>query len=284
MDEQTSREDFRVIRGRLPPDAFLLGPKEPDPPPQDLIQPRIWRSITSFPDHVSLRTSDDHGTELKAMWELWSSWIESLGEEQDAMWYTMLDTADELQACVHNSLCGFYRVAASCLRAALELTTIGAYFQLGLGSNEEFSKWREGQLKVKFGTACDQLLGHSRIQPLRDYIKSKMDYSIFGQKARSKPGGWARKLYSELSDFAHSRPTHSSAIMWEGSNGPIYVPASFGKVYALYLDTVALGYVLVKLARPSFGLLEATRYLFRSPHVLPSKVAVYAYECLWQRS
>jgi len=281
MAKETTYEDFRTLRVRLPPDAFLVGPEGPDPPPEDLIEENVWNSIVSLPDYVSLRTSDNHGTELRAMWELWGSWIESLGDEQDAMWYTMLDTADELQACIYNSLCGFYRVTASCLRSALELTTIGAYFQLSLGLSE-LLEWKQGQAgKIKFGTACDHLHKHPRTQPLHDYISLKMGYSIFGQKAAGEPGGWARRLHSELSDFVHSLPTHSSGSMWEGSNGPIYVPRSFGKVYALYLDTMALGYVLVKLARPSFELPEAATYLFRSPQALPSNVAVYAYEFLW---
>lgn len=103
-------------------------------------------------------------------------------------------------------------------------------------------------------------------------------------RGEKRTRAWARKLYSELSSFIHSRPTHPSGMMWKGNNGPIYVPDSLGRVYALYLESVALGYVLVKLARPSFELPEATRYLLGSSHVRPSKVAVYAYGFLRQAS
>ncbi|MFQ5886142.1 MAG: hypothetical protein ACE5II_02785 [Anaerolineae bacterium] len=279
MTEELSQGDFRTTRCRLPLEAFLWA-EGPDLPPSDLVEKQIWSSIISFPDDVSIRTSDHHGTELKAMHELWGGWIESFGEKQDAMWYVMLDTADELQACLFNSLCGFYRVAASCLRTALELTTIGTYFQLSLELSD-LLKWKEGRYQVKFGMACDHLIAHRCTQPLGEYIKSKMNYSIFGQRSPGKPGGWARKLHSELSDFVHSLPTHSSGSMWEGSNGPIYVPPSFGKVYALYLDTVALAYALVKLARPSFKLPGVAKHLFHIKQVRPSKVAVYTYEFLF---
>ena len=132
-----------------------------------------------------------------------------------------------------------------------------------------------------FGEACDLLRCHPRVKQLENYLNSKMKYSIFGQRSLDKPGGWARKLYSELSEFVHSRPTSTAVDMWQGSNGPIYVPASFRRVYALYLDTVALSYALVKLARPEFKY-PNTKHLFHSAHVLPSKVAVFTYKFLWK--
>lgn len=276
--------DFRTARHKLPPEAFAVGPEEPDPSPQDLVGEEVWNSIISLPDDVSLRTSDNHGAEIKAMHELWASFIESLGNEQDIMWYAMLDVADELQASLYNCLCGYYRVAAACLRSVLELVTISAYFQLNLepseGQDREYLEWREGKRRVNFGEVCDHLQDQPRVRPIQEYISSKIGFSIFNQRSNDKRAGWARRLHSELSEFAHSRPSHSSARMWEGSNGPIYVPKSFGKVFTLYLDTIALGYVLIKLARPVFNLPSEIKYLFNSPRVLPSKVAVYAYEYL----
>ena len=273
--------DFRTLRGKLPADAFLLGPKEPDSLPQDLIDEKIWKSIISFPDDVSLRISDNHGTELKAMHELWASWIESIGEEKDAIWYVMLDVADELQACLFNSLNGFYRVAASCLRSALELTTTGTYFQLILAISD-LLKWKEGKNKsIHFGKACDYLHENPQTRTLNDFLKSKVGFSIFNQKSANKPEGWARKLHSELSNFVHSRSTHSLGMMWEGSNGPIYVPESFGKVYALCLDTMALAYVLLIMKLNLIRNSHLPTYLFQSPKVRPSQVAVYSYEFFW---
>ena len=85
--------DFRCVRKKLPPEAFAYA-EGPDLPPQDLIEEDIWNSIISLPDDVSLRTSDDHGTELKFMHGLWSSIIESVGDTEDIMWHSLLDVAD----------------------------------------------------------------------------------------------------------------------------------------------------------------------------------------------
>jgi len=283
-EKEGNSKDFRVTRHKLPPDAFAVGSEIPEEPPGDLIEEDIWNHIISFPDDVILRTTDNHGTELKTMYNLWKSWIDLLGEDQDVIWHVMLDAADEFQACLFNALCGYYRIGASCLRSVLELITLGTYFQL-FDKTADFDKWREGGYgKIGFGTACDRLMNHSRVKPLEKYLQEQMHYSIFKQKSNSNPeGGWARKLFSELSDFAHSRPTHSSASLWEGSNGPIYVPLSFGKIYTLYLDTTVLGYVLIKLARPSFELPRSVlKYIFSSPTVKPSKVAVYSCRYFWK--
>lgn len=277
MNKKNRLNDFRTTRSKLPPESFALGPKEPDPTPRDLIKKETWKSIISLPDDVSLRTSENHGVELRVMDELWASWIESVGEDQDAISYTMLDASDEFQACLFNSLCGFYRVAASCLRSALELNTIGAYFQL-VSSPSKFLEWKEGKLPMYFGKVCDLLLRHFKTNPIHNSLESQTAFSIFEQKSPGDSGGWARRLYSELSAFAHSRPQHSSVVMWDGSNGPIYVPSSFETIYAHYLDTMSLGYVLVKLARPTFKLPKAVKHIFQSSKILRGKVAIYSFQ------
>ncbi len=271
------RNDFRGTRVRLPPEAFAIA-EGPDEPPHDLVKEDVWNSIMSFPDDVSLRTSDQHGVNLEVMHTLWGSWIESYGEDQDAIWYFMLDAADEFQASIFNSLCGFYRVAADGLRAALEKIIIGAYFQL-----TKPSEWKpDGEEATRFHVACDALIAHARLVPLNDYLRAKVGYSIFDQKSLSNAGGWARRLYSELSEYAHARPDRTSSKMWEGSNGPIYVPSSFGEVYALYLDTMALAFSVLKLTRLTFSLpLAVVRIFSRPPQALPSKVAVYSLQFLF---
>jgi len=276
--EGSPRPDFRQSRVRLPPEAFAIA-SGPDLPPRDLIKKSVWASIVSFPDDVSIRTSDDHGTDLEAMHELWGSWIESCGSDQDPVSYFMLDSADEFQASMFNSLCGFYRIASDSLRAAIEKATVGVYFQLCA-----LEQWKpEVSLEVKFGSACDGLSGHSSIRPLSEYLKSKIGSAIFEKKTLSDPGGWARRLYSRLSEFAHAKGGKTSAAMWEGSNGPIYVSKSFGETYALYLDTMALSFALVKLARPSFILPGAAKNLLANPpDVRPSKVSVYTFEFLYK--
>jgi len=257
-----------------------MGTDEPDPPPDDLVNEDVWASIIGLPDYVSLRTSDSHGTQLMVMHELWGSLIEAVGNDQDAMRYALLDAADEFQACTFNSLCGYYRVAASCLRSALDISAIGAYLNLSQRT-EDLHEWLAGERKISFGQACDFLQSCPRVEALEHHIESKMGYSIFGQKQGQHEPGWARVLFSRLSEFSHSIPNRTSAKMWEGSNGPIYVTESFGNLFALYLENIALEYILVKLARLDFKKPSQVKHLFQSATARPSKVAIYAYEFLW---
>jgi hypothetical protein len=62
--------DFRYRRFRLPPEAFAIHPEGPELEPRDVIEEEVWRSVVVLPDDVSIRTTDDYGTEIKAMNEL----------------------------------------------------------------------------------------------------------------------------------------------------------------------------------------------------------------------
>jgi hypothetical protein len=274
--------DFRSIRKLLPPESFACA-EGPDLPPQDLIDEDVWNSIMNLPDDVCLRTSADHGTELKFMHGLWVSIIETVGNVEDVMQHSLLDVADEIMACIVNSLMGFYTVAASCLRSSLELAAHGAYYQR-CKNYSDYKTWRESQGDVNFGEACDRLNGLNDVRDVNNFLYSKMKDTLLEQKNsryRSYPGGWARKLHSQLSNFVHSRPSYSHVDLWKGSNGPIYVTQSFGRISAMYCDTLALIYVLVKIARSGFSLPPEAGFVFRFPNVKPSKVAIYTYQYLW---
>jgi len=275
--------DFRSTRIKLPPDAFVYA-VGPDLPPQDLIEEDVWSSIMSLPDDVSIRTSDDHGTELKYMHGLWGSLIEISGEQKDVLCHSLLDVADESMACIVNSMVGFYRVAASCLRNALEITIHGAYYQR-CKTLSEYLTWRTSDNEIHFGAACDDLNKLPDIESINDFLYNKMKDTLFDHKNsryQGYSGGWVIKLYSELSDYVHSRPSHSHVETWNGSTGPIYVSKSFGQVSSLFCDTLALIYVLIKLARPEFRLPDQTEYIYKFPNIKPSKVSVYSYEYLWR--
>ena len=114
-----------------------------------------------------------------------------------------------------------------------------------------------------------------------DHLKKEMEYSVFQPRSAAADAGWARYLFSELSNFAHGRPTHSEGALWEGSTGPVFVPASFGRVYAHYLDTCALLYVLAKLGRPEMTTPPECQWIFKSRNVHPSLVSVCCFEYLW---
>lgn len=280
---RNEKEDFRSSRKLLPPEAFAIA-EGPDLLPRDLIDEGVWNSIMNLPDDVSLRTSADHGTELKYMHELWGSIIEHVGDIEDVMWHSLLDVADELMACIVNSIIGFYAVAAACLRSALELAAHGAYYQR-CRHLSDYKKWRKNLGDVNFGKACDGLNDLTDVKSINNNLYLKMKDTLFEQKNsryHDYPGGWVRKLHSKLSNFVHSKPFYSHVDLWEGSTGPIYVSQSFGKISALYCDTVALVYVLIKISRPKFSLPAEAQLIFNFPNVRPSKIAVYTYQYLWK--
>ncbi len=273
-------KDFRNERYKLPPEAFAIGPDGPDPEPKDIIERDIWRGIIFLPDDVSMRTSDNHGTELKAMYELWGLIIEFTLEKRDTIFYILPDISDSLQASLFNLLCGFYKISATSLRSAVENLAIGTYLQLEK-EKSEVDKWKAGDSTYNFSTVCDLLPQNTDIKAIEDMLKEKMQYSIFAQKNTQTGPGWARTLFSKLSNFAHANPVHSDASLWEGSNGPIFISESFGKICALYLDTCALIYVLAKICRRDLDLKHAVRWLFGSKKIKPSKVAYFSFSYLW---
>jgi hypothetical protein len=277
---KSSQKDFRSQRYKLPAEAFAIHPKGPEPSPRDIVDKEVWREIVYLPDDVSIRTSNDFGTELKAMIELWGSVVEMGMEEGDSWFRTVLYMADGLQVCTFNSLCGFYGVAATCLRTTVETIMAGTYLQLEKTEKDAID-WQNGRFEITFGKACDRLIKNEKIRALEAFLDLEMGYSVFRQKRDNVEPGWARALYSELSNFAHGRPTHSEGSMWEGSNGPVFVPKSFGRIYAYYLDVCLLLLIAGKLCRPYLKAPDSTKWLFRSPHVKPSKFAKCTFEYIF---
>jgi len=278
LPKALSLEDFRALRIVLEPDDFAFSSGD-EPPPSDLVDKEIWHGITVLPDDVAIRTSNHHGGLLKMLYDLWGAWIEAVGEDQDFLYDTLLDAADEFQAATFNALHGYYRQAIGCLRNALEQITIGTYCQV-CGKATDFAQWKAGQTKITFGQACDGLARAASVQPLNAHLQATLNDSFFNQKTRTNQGGWARRLYSELSDYAHTRPGFTNVDMW-ASNGPVYVREAFVSFGEMYLQTSALGFLLVKLGRPGFLLPQDALPVFGSARVRPMKIARVAYEHLF---
>ena len=271
-------EDFRAVRIVLEPDDFAFSSGE-EPPPSDIVDKETWHGITVLPDDVAIRTSNHHGSLLKILYDLWGAWIEAVGQDQDPLYDTILDAADEFQAATFNALHGYYRQAIGCLRNALEQITIGEYCQV-CDKATDFAQWRAGQAKISFGQACDSLAGAASVQLLNAHLQTTLNDSIFNQKTQTSQGGWARRLYSELSDYSHTRPGFTNVDMW-ASNGPIYVQEAFVSFAGMYLQTSALGFLLAKLGRPGSHLPQDALPVFGSARVRPMKIARVAYEYLF---
>ena len=280
------KEDFRSYRAKLSPDCFLMAPEGPNPPPEDLIEKETWGHLIWLTDDVSLRTSDNHGSELKIMYELYGSLIDQLEVEGDVFWELLLDIADEFQASLFNLLCGFYRVSLSCLRSALEISTYALYFQV-TRQYEEFKTWIKGKYDDdrfrnirSFGNLCDQLDKLKNFESIQTHLNSMYGFTLFNQKTPRRAPGITRQLHSHLSKFVHSRPQHTHGDLWK-STGPVYVPISFVKGATCYLETFMLVYVFIKLARPETTLNTKLMNNIFSGKLIPGYLPAYCVCLLW---
>jgi len=258
--------DFRAVRVVLEPDDFALSSPEPDPPPSDLISKKAWSGIMNLPDDVAIRTSDHNGKILGEVHWLWGRWIEATGETQDALFVPMLDACNDLQASIFDAMHGYYRTAFSALRNVLELMTIATCG--ALRNSSQYGKWRNGSAEFKFGAACDQLCKEAFITVFNKGMRVAGHQSLWDSKGASLPGGYSRRLYKELCNYAHSRPGFTDADMRQ-SNGPIYVHRAFFDWYYAYLRTISLCSISIPLARPHGDRAAFLDLFTDDPNVIP---------------
>jgi hypothetical protein len=251
-------EDFRSIRLRLRPEDFAISVGQ-DVAPTDLVSSETWRSITSLPDDVGLRTSDHYGTILSIMWNLWGEWSCLVGgiQEQPAISprspiaQTACDATDHFQAAIYNALTGYYRSAYTSLRAVIENMTLGLEFQLENESNL-YQEWLAGG-EFAFGWAADHVSKHAVVAKLESELQSVTGDNLYRQRRPpSDGGGFARRMFRLLSKYAHGAPQHTDAEMWR-SNGPIFVPEIFEEWTQYFLSVYSLAVLLSRLALPTIG-------------------------------
>ncbi len=205
MPRRLPDSDFRARRRVLTREDFAYAPG-PEPPASDKIDRPTWEGIVTLPGDVAVRTSKHHGTALKQLHELWGAWIESIGESNDCLSSAMLDAADDYQSATYTALTGFYRLSASALRSALELTIIGTWAQV-CKKQKEYRDWRDGKLSISFGQACDGLIAATN--PLRVHLDAIIRDTLFDQKTKATHGGLTRRIYDGLSNFNHARPGYA---------------------------------------------------------------------------
>lgn len=272
MKRTSNQNDFRHFRRKLRPEDFAVGPKE-EPHPSDQIDTDTWTGITSLPDDVCLRTSDHYGSVLKNYWDLWGEWICMSGALQNVaktqtspIDHASLNAIDEIQGSIYNALVGFYRLAFSSLRNVLEHMTIGLHLTLA-GDQKTFSTWLKGGCELRFGWAADKAPQNPHVSKLEHYLTNSLGDNLFRQKMQNRSEGFARRLFSELSEFTHGGPASTNAALWQGSNGPIFVPQAFEKWAGTFAKTYTLGVLEAKLAQPNvttlaFGSKLSIRDLF----------------------
>ena len=96
----------------MPDEAFALVSGKRSGP-TDLIAEDVWNGIMHLPDDVAITTSNNHGSQIAALYFLWGDFIKAIGDEQDELFSGMLDAVDCFQASTFDSLHGYYRSALS---------------------------------------------------------------------------------------------------------------------------------------------------------------------------
>lgn len=271
MAKKLPLNDFRAVRTVLEADDFAYAPGPSERPVRDLVDKATWDDIQTLPETVSIFTSSDHGKELRLLSDLWGSWVEILPiEKGGVVKHACLIATDEFQASTFNALHGYYRVAADCLRSAIEQMTIAVHCQLSVGGQPGDVSIGNEDLP-RFGTACDGLQARFKKTRLR---------GIFQQDDGKQAVGWIRGLHQALSNYTHSKPGFDAIELWEGSNGPIYVKSAFRWTAKMWLFTYASCVILLRIAGPSTPKVGG---IFSNDVVASVAVLKSAVEFLWGR-
>lgn len=251
--------DFRARRMVLEPSDFALTDGEAEPGPTDLVERTVWHGIMDIADDVAIRTTSHQGSRIGLLHELWGAWVEVM-PTKCIVGYAMLDCADDFAASCLSLLQGYYRQAVGTLRSALEIMVFACLCQL-TNDRRAWRAWEVGKEEINFGQSRHKLRQMSVVKALDDRAKTTTGRTMFADKNRPDPGGWATSLHSHLSMFIHARGNLSNARIWR-SSGPIYSARGMRLGYYSYLETYALLLLLAKIAHPSLAMPRDADILF----------------------
>jgi hypothetical protein len=114
----------------------------------------------------------------------------------------------------------------------------------------EFTEWLEGadDEAFKFGSSANRVMNHASVKVFDARIFMRTGDNVFRRKdsSRKDPGGFARRLFCELSKYTHGAPGRSEADLWQ-SNGPIFHPDAFLTWGRLFCKVVAIGSLVIVL-------------------------------------
>jgi hypothetical protein len=247
--------DFRAERAYLADEVFADAPSGGEAP-TDPLDEEAWDGLFVLPTDVLLRTSDNRGTLLDDCHEQIKAWIRATPLEEDGgefIFAPALDAGDEFSASPVIAAHGYYRQATAGLRNALEAMAHSAAFAVS-GDGHAFQKWRQGTQDPKFGNAVDQLGQDKGLAA----IDAKLGGAgLFGRR----PDGVLYVTYSNLCRYVHGEAGATNFDIWQ-SNGPVFNWHGFTQFWIDFCDTVALCYVLGKIAWDNLELPDAAPPLF----------------------
>jgi hypothetical protein len=251
--------DFRRLRRYLAPWLFADGEEGTTyPPPSDLVPEESWDNVMTLPTDVALKTSSYEGSAVARLAQLETDWVFSWPKVGDSPFIeeACLLASEEFDALVFNALHGYYRQAIGCLRNALETMIIAA--SLAVTNNSAlFQKWRESGQEISFGQAR-AWLRDSQVGAQVD--ADAAPESVFGDL----PASWTKSRYARLCAYAHSQAGYNNADFWE-SNGPVFAPAALGVVEAEFRETLALAYLLLRMAWSGYAPPQGANNLLDGP-------------------
>ncbi len=243
----------------LEPDDFALTDGKPEPAPTDLVSHEVWHGIMDIADNVAIWTTSHQGSRIELLYELWGAWLEIM-PTGCMVGRAMLDCSDDFAASMMSLLHGFYRQAVGTLRSALETMVFACFCQL-TPDPKIWKAWEVGKEEISFGRIRHGLRQVSTVRALEDRAKAATGRTMFADKNRPDPGGWATSLHNYLSNFIHARGNLSNGRIWE-SNGPVYSARGMRISYHSYLETYALCLLLAKIAHPSLSKPREAESLF----------------------
>jgi len=270
MAKPLPKEDFRALRIVLESDDFALSSETPDPPPRDLVTEDTWQELVQLPDDVAIRTSNDYGRILKEVSDFKNELMSVLSAvkklvgktgrdvEDSPMCHVLFVAYEDFQASIYNALTGYYRVAFSALRDVVENVTVGLHLTL-LGDRAQFRSWLNGGYGAReylFGWAADKVSKHKAVHELESHLTAVITDDLFHQKVEPDPGGFARRLFGNLSQYAHGRPGFTHGDIW-ASNGPVFVEEYFFKWAICFIQVYGFCLIACRLAQPGLTSLDS---------------------------
>ena len=136
MPKFLTASDFRARRRVLLKSDFALADGR-SPRPSDKIDKATWNNIVILPDDVAIRTTNHHGSAIKQISELTHEWVLHVDEADRIMLPVMMDAHDDCDAALYSAITGYYRLANSAMRSALDLIAIGTWAKV-YGKQREF--------------------------------------------------------------------------------------------------------------------------------------------------
>lgn len=231
MPKPLPLSDLRARRRHLVNAEFALT-EGPEYKPSGHINRDVWDHLVGLSDDVLLRTTDDFAGALEVIDAIGWSWLEINGRFSDTspLYDQTLSALESFQGSAFNAATGWYRIAGTVLRCALEDVLLGLYYETRPGSKVDFVAIVEGKRgSPAIRTICDGIRAH---HPSSDRLIIK-----------------ATRLYAELSVYVHRV---ANSFIWE-SNGPVYVPKAFNKWVSQFDQTYRVLCALIDAVVPGTG-------------------------------